>query len=154
MKNLFIIKGDSGTGKSTTAALLHTELAKLPNAKLQCFWCANGDATIDIDNYDVYNNFVSVFDINGHKIGIISQGDDPGCLLKTILLLGIAFNFVVLVVCARPHGSFGMLKENLGPYINREHIYSTHKIDCAETEIHAKKMPVVQQIISDINNII
>ena len=151
MKNLFIIKGNSGSGKSTTTALLHSELAKFPNAKLQCFWCANGDASIDIDSYDVYNNFVSVFDLDGHKVGIISQGDDSGCLLKTILLLGIAFNFAVLVVCVRPHGSFGMLKENFGPYINNDYIYPIHKIDCAETEIHAKKMQLVQQIISDIN---
>lgn len=154
MKNLFIIKGNHNTGKSTTAALLHTELAKLPNAKLQCFWCANGNATIDIDNYDVYNNFVSVFDIDEHKVGIISQGDDSGCLLKTILLLGIAFNFAVLIVCARPISSFGMLKENIGPYVNSNHTYLTERIDCAETEIHARKMPVVQQIISDINSII
>ena len=63
MKNLFIIKGDQNTGKSTTTGLLHSELSKLPNAKLQCFWCANGDASMDVNKYDVYNNFVSVFDV-------------------------------------------------------------------------------------------
>ena len=154
MKNLFIIKGDQNTGKSTTTALLHSELSNLPNAKLQCFWCANGDASIDVNNYNVYNHFVSVFDFDGHKIGIISQGDDSGCLLKTILLISIAFNFDVLIVCARRHGCYRMLTENFGPYINQDNVYLTERIDCAETEVHALKMPLVKQILSDINSII
>lgn len=154
MKNLFIIKGDSNTGKSTTTALLHLELSQMPNSKLQCFWCANGNASLDINDYDVYNNFVSVFDIDGRKIGIVSQGDNPGCLLKTIMLLGIAFNFDVLVVCARRHGSYGMLSENFGPFINPKHIYLTERIECAASEVQTHKMNMVQQIIDDIKNLI
>lgn len=153
MKNLFVIKGNSNTGKSTISALLHEKLSKHPHAVVQCFWTPDGTAVFDINNQSIYNNFISVIDINGRKIGIISQGDYVDCLKKTILYVNFVFNFDVLIVCARPHYVFPKLESEFGPYVCKNHIYQTERIDCPVAQIHAVKMHIVNEIFTDIKKI-
>ncbi len=153
MKNLFVIKGNSNTGKSTISALLHEKLSNHPNAVVQCFWNPDGAAVFDINNQELYNNFISVIDIKGRKIGIISQGDYVDCLRKTILFVNIVFNFDVLIVCARPHYVFPMLESEFGPSVCTKHIYQTERIDGSNAQIYAAKTQIVSDIITDIKEV-
>jgi hypothetical protein len=101
MKTVIALYGPANTGKSSTVKKVYELLkAKYPNAPV----------THEIIHHDVR----AIIKINGHSIGIESQGD-PGSRIFTSISLFVQEECDIIVCATRTRGQTVEVIENLKP---------------------------------------
>jgi ABC-type multidrug transport system ATPase subunit len=120
MKTVIGLYGPANAGKSATLRKVYELLkAKHPNAPV----------THEIINHDVR----AIFNINGHRIGLESQGD-PGSRIFTSISLFVREECEIIVCATRTRGQTVEVIENLKPQYSIKWIPKLREPDEAQHE--------------------
>lgn len=151
---LIIIKGDTNSGKTTTAALVHNELAWYNHAKL--IWLMLDNHCIPVEKEDLVPNFRSAMVYKDKTICIVSHGDNLDYFEEYVNEIIPWYNPDILIVCSRTSGYVcDKIWEKFGSIIKDENIFTltpNHKSAGEKDKVTVKK-DLVSEIMNRINEI-